>query len=322
MSLSPIRPDQLKPGDVLLLITEHPPLSGYLQALFDYIRYMKPQNDEEKKKKEKAWSTIVRGIIMYFDGDHFFHASIWDGEMVAEAGTEGIARGDIARYKSFKTPVYRFSKNGKVVMGTPEFPSQPVIDVSNAIIAQHLPYSYTTAVLLAILCYSRWQRDEWIDRIEQFFIENLSRWMEPLVREWFKRNRKELRKVFEQMVVEAMELILAFRKEKGMVCSEFVAAVYNRAEPIPKYFLEKSYKLQLMANKQIELDTAAMNEQILQNIEQQLQVLEVPVVELLFTHQTETANELADWLKRDEMYTPADLAHSPNLIQVGELSFE
>jgi hypothetical protein len=320
MSLSPIRPDQLKPGDVLLLITEHPPLSGYVKALFDYIRYLKPRNDDEKKIKEQAWSTIIRGLIMYFDGNHFFHASIWDGEKVAEAGTEGIARGDIARYKSFKTSVYRFSKNGKVVMGTPEFPSQPVIDVSNSIIAQKLPYSYTTAVLLALLCYTRWQRDEWIDRIEQFFIENLSRWMEPFIREWFKRNRKELRKVFEQMVVEAIEIILAFRKEKGMVCSEFVAAVYNRAEPVPKYFLEKSYKLTLEANKSIEQETIDMNEELLLAIEQELQTIDLQSYEMLLGAESDI--QLLEWLKSDELYTPADLSNSPNLTQVGELHFD
>ncbi|NTU92510.1 MAG: hypothetical protein HGB29_00175 [Chlorobiaceae bacterium] len=100
--------------------------------------------------------SAVSQLIQWFSGSEYSHSSIFDGAAVVEAVAEGIVRRTIdeslahTRY----VDVWRLKKGGHV-LGEPELPAAPVLDVTARYAAQGGRFSYEELLLLALLCTTR-----------------------------------------------------------------------------------------------------------------------------------------------------------------------
>ena len=299
---------KLKRGDIFMCYYEHPDFSTYLDALITVIRL---RHHKEEEEFLKATFTILRGLIIWFDGDEYSHASFWDGEKVAEAGGKGIERNDISYYKNTETHVYRFVVDDKLVLGTPQYPVKPLIDTLNEIVSKHLPYSYDTAMLYMFLCFTRWKREEWINLIKEFLLSHTSKFTHPIVERFFQKHDHDLRAFLEWLADDIIDKILEFRKDKGMVCSEFVAAVFNTTEPKGHYELSKPLRSSASF-------TSAKN--LLSVSEDDANTLDT-LGELLqsTTSPLSKNTQEVDIERIGILYTPHDIAGSVNTKKVGVL---
>lgn len=290
---------------------EHPDFSTYLESLITVIRL---RNHKEEEEFSKATLTILRGLIIWFDGDEYSHASFWDGEKVAEAGRDGIVRNDISHYKNTETHVYRFVHDDKLVLGTPEYPVEPLLDSSKKIVTDYkgIPYSYDTAKLYMFLCFTRWKREEWIDLIREFLLSHTAKIAHPIVERFFQEHDHDLRAFLEWLADDIIDKILEFRKDKGMVCSEFVAAVFNTAEPKGHYELSKP--LRSSASIKSAKNLLSVSEDDAKNLE--------TLVELLQSTTFPPSKNILDVdIERiGILYTPHDIARSVNTRKVGTLN--
>ncbi len=301
---------QLKPGDILLCRFEHPGATEYFEALITALRYRNYKSPEEEKKFMGAAFTILRGLIIYFDQDVYTHAAFWDGKGVVEAGPTGVRRNPIDHYSTTNTDVYRFIKDGKQ-LGTDEYPVQPLLTLANEIVEENLDYSYTIAILMIFLCISRWERDSWIQALEKFITEHLQKISPSVIDMLFKVNHDKLVEFFEwfadQMILQAAK----FRNDKGLVCSETVAAIFNQAKPVGKYHIQKPMTLTTKNEPSllsVDGDTEALIEEFFSN----LSASQLPL---------KTAKS-TDWRKyANIIYTPHDLARSVNTEMIGNLKF-
>lgn len=315
--MQPISQHQLNPGDILLCYVEKPGFAGYISALITLIKLRNHKNDDEEKDKDEkkaqsaALFTILRGLIVWFDQDDYSHAAFWDGEKVAEAGSSGVNRNDISHYKNTITHVYRWIKNDDYVLGRPDYPVQPLIDTSNHIVEQKLPYSYSTAYLYMFLCFTRWKREEWIALMKTFLQAHLAEFTHPFIEELFQKHAQKLHVFLEWLADDIIDKILSFRHDKGMVCSEFVAAVFNTSPPEGKYTIEKPLLTSANIHGANALLVTSENDIIdLQNFG-----------ELLVTTSFPATNSekpiLSDRISI--LYTPHDIARSVNTSYIGVL---
>lgn len=305
----------LEPGDILMCIYEHPGAEEYLEALITTLRYYNYTNDEEYRKFIVAAFVIIRGMIIYFDEDKYTHAAFWDGEHVVEAGLDGVEKNPIDHYKGVPTDIYRFSKDGNLKLGSPDYPVQPLLDVSEAIVAQELNYSFNTAILYMFLSVTRWERAAWIEAMKEYLKAHVTSISPSLIDFFFVMNHDKLLAFFEWMADEVIRQIVKFRKDDGLVCSETVAAIFNNAEPKGKYHLEKP--LTAAAPNSIQNNTSISSNP---DAEQKLQAFADALGESKAAPlKTEFNN---DWdIDVDILYTPHDIAASTNTTLVGELEF-
>lgn len=306
---------ELKPGDIFLCEFKNPGITAYIEALITAIRYRNYKNEEEETKFLTAAFTILRGLIIYFDQDIYTHAAFWDGKGIVEAGSNGVCRNPIDHYKGTDTDVYRFVKNEAFVLGTKEYPSDPLLKLANDIVEEKLDYSYTTAILMIFLCITRWEREEWVKNMETFLKNHVKDINPAIIDILFKVNYDKLLEFFEWMADEMIIQVAKFRKDHGLVCSETVAIIFNEAEPEGKYRIEKPLTSQL---------SNSFEEAELLEKDEKSELVLTEFTELLkeasFPLQSDNAS---DWKKHaDTIYTPHDIARSINTKIVGKLKFQ
>lgn len=295
---------------------EHPGTKAYFKALLKALRYRNYKNEDEKKKFLSGILVILRGLIITFDRDIYTHAAFWNGEAVVEAGMSGVKANPIAHYMNTVTDVYRFTKNGDE-LGSKIFPTDPVLQKAKWLVDQELEYSYETAYLYMFLCVTRWEREQWIKDI-QAFLENHIKAVDPKYIElFFKAYRQQILQFFEWMADEIIRLIIAFRDDKGLVCSETVALIFNDAKPTGKYHLEKPLERtndqsEKVQNKPVLLNQSdSVEEKLLKELTQSFKEAEFP---------NTTASNSDNWShKVDIEYTPHDIARSQNTSLAGRL---
>lgn len=98
----------------------------------------------------------VSQLIQWFDGSEYSHASIFDGEMVVEAISEGVRRRSVAvtMEDTLFVDVWRLRKDGDFI-GSPQLPAQPVLDAIIRFVEEGDRYAFEELLLLALLCTSR-----------------------------------------------------------------------------------------------------------------------------------------------------------------------
>ncbi len=310
-----ITPDQLKPGDILLCEFRHPGFEGYAEAFISILKFRNAKSEEDQKKFMTAAFTILRGLIITFDQDIYTHAAFWDGKGVVEAGGNGVDRNPIDHYKGTETDVYRFVEKGKQVLGTQEYPVEPLLALADEIVNEDLNYSYNTAILMIFLCITRWERNSWIEAIMNFLKSHLQSVNPELIDFLFKVNHDKLIEFFEWMADEMIRQVVSFRNDNGLVCSETVAAIFNQAEPKSKYKIEKPLSaIQSEAKTQTEFHTPSLtdSENNWNIFFDHLSACEFPL-----------SSAASDWRKHaDIIYTPHDIARSVNTLKVGELTLK
>lgn len=100
-------------------------------------------------------SSFLGGLIRWFDGTEYNHASIFDGKHVIEALGNGINTRSVANsIKGSKVDVYRLRKGGKF-LGDPGFPADKVISSIRKISTNPQRYAYEEILLLAVLVTTR-----------------------------------------------------------------------------------------------------------------------------------------------------------------------
>lgn len=310
-----ITPDQLKPGDILLCEFRHPGFDGYAEAFISILKFRNAKSEEDQKKFMTAAFTILRGLIITFDQDIYTHAAFWDGKGVVEAGGNGVDRNPIDHYKGTETDVYRFVEKGKQVLGTQEYPVEPLLALADEIVNEDLNYSYNTALLMIFLCITRWEREAWIKDMETFLKNHLKSVNPVLIDLLFKVNHDKLIEFFEWMADEMIRQIVSFRNDNGLVCSETVAAIFNQAEPKGKYKIEKPLTaIQSEAKTQTEFHTPS-----LADAENNWNIF----FDYLSEFEFPLSSAASDWRKHaDIIYTPHDIAQSVNTLKVGELTLK
>ncbi len=312
-----ITSDQLKPGDILLCEFRHPGFDGYAEALITILKFRNAKSEEDQKKFMTAAFTILRGLIITFDQDIYTHAAFWDGKGVVEAGGNGVGRNPIDHYKGTETDVYRFVENGKQVLGTQEYPVEPLLELADEIVNENLNYSYNTAILMIFLCITRWEREAWINAVMNFLKSHLKSVNPNLIDLLFKANHDKLIELFEWMADEMIRRIVAFRNDNGLVCSETVAAIFNQAKPEGKYKLAKPLNSVAIPHKEEESIQLSPEDSENEWTEffNQLDRSEFPL--------KSSSPESSDWRKyADIIYTPHDIARSVNTMKVGKLNLK
>jgi len=315
MSDSSVSIDQLKPGDIFLCEFKHPGATAYFEALITALRCRNYHNKEEKLKFLTAAFTILRGLIIYFDQDTYTHASFWDGKGIVEAGTNGVKRNPIEHYKGTNTDVFRFVKDDEFVLGTDDYPVEPLLELSQEILDEDLDYSYTTAILMIFLCITRWERNQWIKSMEAFLKDHVHSINPVIIDIIFEQEHDKLIEFFEWMADEMILQIARFRDDNGLVCSETVAAIFNQSEPKGKYHINKplnSPASSLKNNRRsLLLKTDKETHETIREFVDELKHVSFPV----------RTDRSSDWRKHADMiYTPHDLARSENTRIIGRLS--
>ncbi len=309
-----IRKEDLKPGDILLCSFEHPGSEAYIEALLTALKYRNYKNDAERVKFLTAALTILRGLIITFDRDIYTHAAFWNGEAIVEAGLTGVKANPIEHYIGTPTDIYRFQKDG-YELGSKEFPVEPLLKTAEDLVNKHLEYSYDTAYLYIFLCLTRWKRNEWIKEIEDFLKSRFSAEHGKFIDLIFNKYHDQIVMLFENIADEIVNQVVAFRNDKGLVCSETVAYIYNRTKPEGKYHIEKpltSFQAKSHQNTQISSTKEAVTTEQLNEIVSYLNSFESIVKSP--TSSSNTWESVADIT-----YTPHDLARSINTRLVGQL---
>ncbi len=310
-----ITPDQLKPGDILLCEFKHPGFVGYTEALITILKFRKAKSEEDHKKFMTSAFTILRGLIITFDQDIYTHAAFWDGKGVVEAGSSGVKRNPLEHYKGTNTDVFRFVKDNQQVLGTEKYPVEPLLQLADNIVNEDLNYSYNTAILMIFLCITRWERNSWIEAMMNFLKSHLRSVNPQLIDFLFKANHDKLIEFFEWMADEMIRQIVSFRNDKGLVCSETVAAIFNQAEPKEKYKIVKpltAEKLNSKTHQQTTVTKLSDSETEWKTFVDHLKKSEFPL-------RSEFDNK-SDWREHaDIIYTPHDIARSVNTVKVGQL---
>lgn len=317
MSTQPISTKELKPGDILLCEFRHPGFDGYAEAFISILKFRNAKSEEDKKKFMTAAFTILRGLIITFDRDIYTHAAFWDGKGVVEAGGNGVRRNPIDHYKGTSTDVYRFVKNQKQVLGSQDYPLEPLLELADEIVNEELDYSYNTAILMIFLCITRWERNSWIDAIMNFLKSHLRSVDPDFIDFLFKANHEKLVEFFEWMADEMIRQIVSFRNDNGLVCSETVAAIFNQAEPKGKYNIEKPLTSENPDKKALQKTTITNHS----DSETEWKTFFDSLTKSEFPLKSEY-DKNSDWREHaDIIYTPHDIARSLNTTKVGKLIF-
>lgn len=306
----------LQPGDILMSEFEHPDAKEYFEALLIALQYRNHKTEPEKKKFMSGVLVILRGLIITFDRDIYTHAAFWNGEAVVEAGMSGVNANPISHYMDTVTDVYRFTNSGEG-LGSEAYPTDPVLQKANWLVDQDLDYSFETAYLYMFLCVTRWNRAQWIEDVQKFLEIHVKAVDPKYIELFFKVYHHKIVQFFEWMADEIIRLIIAFRDDKGLVCSETVAYIFNKAEPVGKYHLEKpldSSDGQLHKSKQEPtiLDCANIKtERLLNDLTESFKQAEFPKT---------SGKNAENWSQAiDIEYTPHDIARSKNTHLAGRL---
>lgn len=325
MQLNPITKDSLKTGDILLCNIPELSFPQYLETIVAIV-------DEYRRTKrfsmEKA-TPLVHWIIGVFDDCHYCHASFWNGGKVVESRIKGGLRAnDISTYSEDTVDVYRYHRDGHWV-GDRFLPVEPLLQRAQSLVDLHLPYGFDSAYMLAILCVTRWNRAEWVDRICDLLARYASADWRKMINELFQAFRPQIDGLIEALVVQALEVVQKYLDGKGYVCSQTVAIIYNEADdeehPTGTYKIVKpSYSLdaapQLLAaspNRQKEEIGAC--EELLGKLRAQLEQLKAPANQKLTSDACSDYQAWQTELRGDSFYTPRDLAQSSNTDLVGRL---
>ncbi len=310
-----IQKKDLVPGDILLCSFKHPGKTAYIDAFLTALKYRNYNNDADRIKFLTAALTILRGLIITFDRDIYTHAAFWNGEAIVEAGLSGVKANPIEHYIGTPTDIYRFQKEG-FELDSKEFPVEPLLKTAEDLVNKNLNYSYDTAYLYIFLCLTRWKRNEWIEEIESFLKTQISSKHSKYIELIFTQFHVQIVMLFENFADEVINQVVAFRKDKGLVCSETVAYIYNRTKPDGKYHIEKpltSFQTKSHQNNQISSTKESVTTEQLDEIVSYLNSFES-----IMNSPTSSSNITWESVA-DITYTPHDLARSINTRLVGQL---
>ncbi|MTI88740.1 MAG: hypothetical protein FH748_12305 [Balneolaceae bacterium] len=149
-----------------------------------------------------------------------------------------VDRHTLESYQGYNAHVYRYTADDDYKIGSSKYPVAPLLYKANSLVGKH-SYSYDTAILFMFLCVARWEREEWIRKMEDFLKKHIEIISPAIIEVLFKYNYDKLIRLLEWFADEIICQIIAFRKDKGLVCSETVALIYNEANPVGKYHIEK-----------------------------------------------------------------------------------
>lgn len=313
MNLKELSVEDLKPGDIFLLSFKHPAVDKYFEALYAVLKGLILRKDWNEFLGDAL--LILDGLIVSFDRDRYTHASFWDGEMIVEAGLGGVKRNLLETYRGIDVHVYRYAVDGELKLGTPGYPVQPLADRAKWLAKQDLNYSYTTAILFMFLCVTRWEREEWIQEMEDFLKRHVRIVNPEVIDILFKLNHDKLTRFFEWMADEMIRRIVAFRKDEGLVCSETVATIFNETEPVGKYHIDKPLNVaQNKAHEPVTLEHSSSAKEALEKFVSLLEHNEIPAT---------AENDRRNWNQViDIMYTPHDIARSQNTQIAGRINVD
>lgn len=130
--------------------------------------------------------STISHLIQWFSGSEYSHTSIYDGAMVLEAVADGVKKHTVEESvsSSVYVDVWRLKKEGHLI-GSPELPVQPVLDIIATYAAEGARYAYEELLMLAFLCttrrvplpFLRWALDKAAALLEELIDEN----REPMI---------------------------------------------------------------------------------------------------------------------------------------------
>jgi hypothetical protein len=180
--LPPIKKSDLRPGDVLLSCGS------------------------------EALSELIRRI----DGGDYSHSAMWDGQFAVDATGSGLKRRELEKDEDVQwfIDAYRWHEPPETgpVLGSPKYPTQPVLDEIDEIYEHGADFAYDGLLLAALVIWvSNRPADKWLRAAARILLSRFEAW-------FLKRIRKP--------------------GKTAMVCSETVARSFDQAEQPPNYAIE------------------------------------------------------------------------------------
>ncbi len=344
MQLTPITKDALKTGDILLCKIPQLTFREYMQSLLQVLRiYI-----SDKRFDLDAATPLIHWIIGFFDQYYYFHASFWNGTKLVESRIKGgLRENDISTYANDIVDIYRYHKDGQW-LGSPALPVEPLLNKSRDLVDRHWAYGFDSAYLLAILCVTRWKRADWVDDIQKILVEHAHfPSLKESIAQLFEQFRPQIDAMIERLIVMALEVVRKYREKEGFVCSQTVAVIYNEAtdetnppgtfaiaKPTyavagPAHLLRATPPVGLVVEPMSKDDDVDACEDMIQNLRVELERLPSAQPRGMLTSSDTGRGMLSAYdtdytrwqtgLRKDNFYTPRDLAESSNTRLVGRL---
>jgi hypothetical protein len=159
----------------------------------------------------EALSELIRRV----DGGDYSHSAMWDGEFAVDATGSGLKRRKLEDDEAVQwfIDAYRWHEPPEgPVLGSPKYPTHPVLDELNEIFEHGAAFAYDGLVLAALVIWvSNQPSDQWLRRAARLLLSRFE--------DWFLRRIRKAGKT-------------------AMVCSETVARSFDQAERPPNYSIE------------------------------------------------------------------------------------
>jgi hypothetical protein len=160
----------------------------------------------------EALSELIRRI----DGGDYSHSAMWDGQFAVDATSKGLKQNKLEDDEAVQwfIDAYRWHEppESGPVLGSPNYPTQPVLNEIKEILKRGADFAYDGLVLAALVIWvSNRPADKWLRRAARLLLSRFEDW-------FLKRIRKP--------------------GKTAMVCSESVARSFDQANRPPNYTIE------------------------------------------------------------------------------------
>lgn len=285
------------------------------------------------------WGTIIdpnkyidfrHKLITLFDEDIYYHAGFFSGpniiEEVIRSDFNGISETNTDAYKAYPTHVFRYVDGNGAILNPNGSGAAKLDDLAKHYLnAPENAYSFWNAgVLMALSALKIVGHRKGADAIRYLLAKidsvlgtNLS---------YYLANEAVLNFLYGKYLDLIRSTLGGHWDRQVMVCSQFVARVYNEADD-GAYELKRAQPhlaaqtLQSPEGTGSQSPTGSGDEKLSAACDELRQKIEDKALISTATAGDSATDELITKLI-DDMYTPADIAHSPNVVRVGELVFD
>lgn len=318
-----IRTNELQAGDVLLCRVPKQDFAKWAEQIGDLLLDI----------LEKGYENIVPGdhielieqAIAAFDQSHYSHAAYFDGTQVIEEDLNhdgkkqgGVKRTDLNVYREYPSDVLRYQNDEHIVVGD-GLSAEPLNASAEAIFKRirKNPYGFKNALVLTALCINRMSQGPLIHTVESRLIAYFGQKWAPFIEMMFATEKDKIGRWMDAFM---RDILYDHFDREDMVCSQFVAAIFNEAADQKAYNVTKPshVKTARLTNTEQPIDNEEATSRAVQDIAALIQKLPEPPANTQLR-----PFELLQAAKGtiDTMYTPADFANSPNMIMKGLLEF-
>lgn len=317
--------DKLQAGDVLLCRV--PEESGYVRfmQIFKFLADLKTHDFDFSKLDLEEHIDLIDFSIALFDQNHYSHAAYYDGAEILEESldtnpetgqSQGIVKTPLEEYRPYPSDVFRYKNDAGVVVGE-GLSAEPLNKSAYAIYDRIVgrPYGFENVKVLIALCINRMSQGYVLDYLEEALVERIGLWIKPI----FEAEKTKIGKWLDALV---RHVFYDDFSSEEMVCSQYVAAVFNEAADGKAYKVTKPSHVKTAPRKSANTITETVTHSL------SIDKMTADISDILAEMPNPAANdelrslELVMELKQiDTMYTPADFANSPNMISLGLLEF-